>query len=541
MFHESVSVMFTDIRGFTRYASAMAPDVLVGELDAVFEQFDNVCAKYGLEKLKTIGDSYMCGGGLPLSNFTHPVDVCLAALEFQAFMEQAKAFLEEIGRMVRVGGWELDLVKGSLYWSAMTKEIHEVPPDFQPDVTTAINFYKPGKSRATAHEIVERGMKDGTPWDAALELITARGREIWVRGVGQVGFENGKPVRLWGTFQDIAEQRRAHEALFESERELTDLFEHAPIGLHWIDSHGIILRANDAELAMLGYEQDEYLGRPIRDFHDDKQVLDDLLDRLARGETVKDLGARLRHQDGSIVHVRISGSTLFVDGVFKHTRCFTTNVTEQVRADETLVLLRQLENERMGRELHDGLGGHLTGVRYMLDSTLMRAEASAPDLAPVLKQCSALLQESVAYIRLIARGFEVGEARGGFESGVRSIADSVEAAFPVRCSVSVHPDFAAKEGETHEVMQILREAVNNAVRHGKPREIWINVAPSAITVENDGADFPSGADLTSGIGLASLRRRAEAIGGRFSIEARPQGGTTCRVQLRKRWQPRIEE
>lgn len=88
--YESVSVMFTDIRGFTRYASEMAPDVLVAELDGVFQQFDNICAKYGLEKLKTIGDAYMCGGGLPQSNLTHPVDVCLAALEFQAFMKQVR-------------------------------------------------------------------------------------------------------------------------------------------------------------------------------------------------------------------------------------------------------------------------------------------------------------------------------------------------------------------------------------------------------------------------------------------------------------------
>lgn len=89
--YESVSVMFTDIRGFTRYASEMSPEVLVGELDAVFEQFDEICERFGLEKLKTIGDAYMCGGGLPQSNATHPVDVCLAALEFQAFMQQVRS------------------------------------------------------------------------------------------------------------------------------------------------------------------------------------------------------------------------------------------------------------------------------------------------------------------------------------------------------------------------------------------------------------------------------------------------------------------
>lgn len=95
MFYESVSILFTDIKGFTRVAEHMAPQELVHELDQLFEQFDLICQNYGIEKLKTIGDAYMCAGGLPATNRTHPVDIVLAALEIQAFMKQTGELIRQ--------------------------------------------------------------------------------------------------------------------------------------------------------------------------------------------------------------------------------------------------------------------------------------------------------------------------------------------------------------------------------------------------------------------------------------------------------------
>lgn len=83
---ESVTVLFTDFKGFTKIAETMTPKELVQELDDCFSYFDNLMDRYRMEKLKTIGDSYMCAGGIPESNATHAVDACLAALEIQRFM-----------------------------------------------------------------------------------------------------------------------------------------------------------------------------------------------------------------------------------------------------------------------------------------------------------------------------------------------------------------------------------------------------------------------------------------------------------------------
>jgi len=85
-----VTVLFSDIQGFTRIAEEMNPEVLIDELDRFFFHFDSVAEKFRIEKIKTIGDAYMCAGGIPERNRTNPVEVVLAALEMQKFMRSMR-------------------------------------------------------------------------------------------------------------------------------------------------------------------------------------------------------------------------------------------------------------------------------------------------------------------------------------------------------------------------------------------------------------------------------------------------------------------
>jgi len=84
---DEVTVMFTDFKDFTQIAEKLPPVALVAEIDAYFKEFDSIITKYGIEKIKTIGDSYMCAGGLPVPNKTHADDVVKAALEIRQFMQ----------------------------------------------------------------------------------------------------------------------------------------------------------------------------------------------------------------------------------------------------------------------------------------------------------------------------------------------------------------------------------------------------------------------------------------------------------------------
>jgi PAS domain S-box-containing protein len=159
----------------------------------------------------------------------------------------------------------------------------------------------------------------------------------------------------------LAARREAEKALRKSEREVIDFIENATVGLHWVGPDGTIIWANDAELKLLGYEAEEYLGRNIVDFHADRSTIDDILTRLAAGEEIRDYEARLKAKDGSIRHVVIDSNVYFDSGKFVHTRCFTRDITERKRLentnafllDATNVLYRSLDLETRLRDLEE--------------------------------------------------------------------------------------------------------------------------------------------------------------------------------------------
>lgn len=131
-------------------------------------------------------------------------------------LNRQQQLLESMSQQGRIGAWEVDLVHNKIYWSAMTKTIHEVAEDFQPDLETAIYFYKEGFSRDRINELVSNAIETGEPWFEELQLVTAKGNEIWVAATGNVEQENGSAVRLFGSFQDIDARVKSEQELLQA-------------------------------------------------------------------------------------------------------------------------------------------------------------------------------------------------------------------------------------------------------------------------------------------------------------------------------------
>ncbi len=139
---------------------------------------------------------------------------------------------------------------------------------------------------------------------------------------------------------EVARRREAESALRQRERELTDFVENAAEGLHRIAGDGTILWANRAELEMLGYTYDEYVGRHIAEFHVDPIVIRSILDALAAGETLRDHPARLRRKDGGTKHVLINSNACFENGKLLYSRCFTRDATDRLERQRAQDQLR---------------------------------------------------------------------------------------------------------------------------------------------------------------------------------------------------------
>lgn len=97
---DDVTVMFTDFKNFTQISEKLSPTELVNEIHTCFKAFDEIISKHNIEKIKTIGDSYMCAGGLPVMNKTNAIDVVSAAMEIQTFMQQHSAQRKNEGKEI---------------------------------------------------------------------------------------------------------------------------------------------------------------------------------------------------------------------------------------------------------------------------------------------------------------------------------------------------------------------------------------------------------------------------------------------------------
>ena len=140
------------------------------------------------------------------------LDVIITFKDVTEFKEKEKLLLDT-NRNAKIGAWEIMLDTNELYWSDITRSIHEVPPDFQPKLEEGINFYKEGYSRDTISRCVQEGLENGQPWNVELQIVTYTGKEVWVRAIGHIDFHQGKALRIYGSFQDIDEEKKIVEKL----------------------------------------------------------------------------------------------------------------------------------------------------------------------------------------------------------------------------------------------------------------------------------------------------------------------------------------
>ncbi|MEO6251462.1 MAG: PAS domain S-box protein, partial [Luteimonas sp.] len=180
-------------------------------------------------------------------------------------LRESEAFLDRTGRVAGVGGWQVDLTTREIVWSEQTCIIHDVAPGYRPTLDEAIAFFREDQ-RETMKSAVRRAIDDGKGWDLELPLVTHKGRSIWVRIVGTVEREGGKPTRLIGAVQDITYRKRAVEALQLSERRFRKLFEESLGLICTHDLDGVVLSVNPATADALGYSIAELMGRRLSDF-----------------------------------------------------------------------------------------------------------------------------------------------------------------------------------------------------------------------------------------------------------------------------------
>jgi PAS domain S-box-containing protein len=271
--------------------------------------------------------------------YVHVVDV--------SELKRLEQELSQTNEIAKIGSWEIDLKTQKIIWSKVTKMIHEVSDDYEPNLKTAIDFFKEGTSRELITAAIEKAMKYGSFYDLELQLITAEGNEKWTRAIGQAEFETGECVRLFGTFQDIDSQKRIQDKLQISEDKFRGAFEHSAIGMALTSIGGEWLKVNKRLQEILGYDESELLSLTFLDIThtDDRARNMEFVRKILKGDISSySLEKRFIHKSGKIVPVLLSVSLVRdITGAPMHFVTQIEDMTVRKQAEENLRRHRELE------------------------------------------------------------------------------------------------------------------------------------------------------------------------------------------------------
>ena len=289
--------------------------------------------------------------------------------------------------------------------------------------------------------------------------------------------EGGAIVGVVGLAVDASDRERALVQARSSQQELEDFVEHTPVGIRWTGLDGTILRANQAELEMLGYSSEEYVGKNIGEFHVDPEVAADTLRRLRAGEPLRKMEIRLRHHDGSICYGLVSASVRREGGEFVHARCLTRDITERKLQEHTLAQFKA-----MVESADDAvIGKTIDGIITSWNPAATRLYGYAAEEA-IGKPISLLAPDRIEELRSILERLRRGERVERVETTrMRKDGTHVEVTVTISPILDSHGQVIGATSIAHDITE--RKRVEQQLQHAALHDALTDLPNRAYLVE----------------------------------------------------------
>jgi PAS domain S-box-containing protein len=321
-----------------------------------------------------------------------------------------------------------------------------------------------------------------------------------------------------------------------AERQLRLFFEQSAdiMGIAGHDTN--IIYVNPAFLNTLGYRNDEIIGRSYVDLvhPDDISHSLEAVAALGEGKNLDALENRFRARDGNYRRILWNVSS---DLRSKLIYAAGRDITEERKLEEEVVRATTAEQERIARDLHDSVGQLVTGLAFkakLIEAQLNDQTPPAPSQATDLVKLANRIGEQ---IRTLARGIDPVELQDGLAPALEYLAASTTATFHVQCTFKADPGIPSLEkSRAIHLYRIVQEAVGNAIKHSKARQINILLTHRNneinLTVADNGCGMIRRPVPPDGSGLRIMRYRARMIGGTLEVQPRPDCGllVKCTIQ-----------
>ena len=331
--------------------------------------------------------------------------------------------------------------------------------------------------------------------------------------------------------RDVTDERRMIDRLAHREHELQDLFDEASVGIVMTARDGTIIRANRAFLDLLDRPSEQVIARNLSDFHPEPALIETILAQLAERETVHNVSTELLTPSRTTRHVLADANALWENGRFVHSRWFVRDISRRKQLERELLELSERERRGFAQELHDGLGQQLGGVAYL--SNVLReklAERNAPETAEATR-IFGLVRDAIEHTRRISRGLSpIQPEPDGLMIALRELGHQTSELFRVRCRFHCRKPVLIEDSTlAGHLFRIAQEAVNNALKHGKPRSITIRLSPVRgnvmLAISDNGKGIAQLSPTRQGLGLHIMQYRAGLIRGTVKVQERRGRGT----------------
>ncbi len=449
-------------------------------------------------------------------------------------LRRSQARLANAQRIAQLGNWDWDIVNNDLWWSEQVYQIFGLHPQTFDGTFEAFLSCVHGEDRESVQHSIDAALHRHEPYSIDHRIIRPDGTERIVHEQGEVSYDDhDKPVRMIGTVHDITDQKRAQDALLAERNRLYSV-------LNMLPGFVVLHTPNDHRLRFVDHVFIDYFGDP-----GDRPCYSVLRGRsqpckVCHAKRVLETDEPYQWEwtapSGQIFNVwghpftEADGTHLVLE--------MGIDITERRKLEKEVLRISASEQQRIGRDLHDSLGQLLTGISFMSELLGRKLADKSVSEAAQAVEISKHVKQALRQVRSLARGLcPVDLEAGGLTRSLQELASSVGDLFGVsclfQCDGSVIVDDVAVA--TH-VYRIAQEAVNNAIKHGQAKHVWISLTAdednkTVLKIEDDGIGLPENLDSSEGMGLYIIRYRAGMIGGSLDIHRRFDNGMIVRCSF----------
>lgn len=484
---------------------------------------------------------------------------------------QYKNFLEQINKAARIGTWIVQFQPSfEMIWDPMIYDIHEATLDTELTVENGISFYKEGESRDRIEYLFNRASEKGEPFDAEFEIITQKGNTRHVRSIGIPVIENGVCVRVQGVFHDI-DDRVLNLQRIDYERErFFQTYKFAPIGLAMVNTSGEFIDLNPSFARILGYNQEELIGKSFAEITHPDDLQNDLdnVNALIEG-TMSDYSMEKRYfnKNGEVVWAILNVSCVKnKEGELIHFISQIKDITEEKMRESEIRNLLTMNTEQKNRLLNfahiisHNLRSHSSNISMILELLSKEYQnIEQNEYYKMLHTSAHQLEETIYHLNDVVHiDKSVRDQMRALDllPYLNQAIESLEAQVSKKKAI-IHRDIEAQihwkvMGIPAYLESILYNVLSNAIKYSKNDEaprIDLSVTDASPYVNIVIRDYGVGIDMEKyghrlfrmysrlgiktgkGLGLFITKNQVEALGGEIQIESTPDNGTSVQIRL----------